>query len=149
MFAANLRWSPVRLESRRISKNRHEIFRDDRSCGFVERYQGTWRSRVPESWTPQGDCRDHPSWIAAVLRLARYSMIWTSSDGPQDHGLVRMLRVNCGTAWYTVIAKGDRRYVYEDASVSEQPRGRDQAVIWKVFRTAEAHLRDHPLREAS
>jgi hypothetical protein len=146
MFAANIRWTPVRLESRRIDNNRHEILRGGELRGIVEFHKGVWRSRKPPTKYSRGDIRDHESWRGAVLHLVRYSMLWTSSDGPQDYGQVRMLRINCATAWYTVIADGDRRYVYQDFTIPDEPEGRGQAMLRKVLAAAEGHLRDAPLR---
>ena len=147
MFVSNLQWNPIRLESRRIGNNRYEIFRDGESRGFVERHQGTWRSRIPRSgYAWGGDLRDHPSWRTAVLRLARYSMIWTSRDGPQDYGQVHMLRFNCGTVWFTVLLKGDRRFLYRDFTIPDRPEGTDQAMVWTVLRAADAYVRERGLR---
>ena len=147
MFVNQIQWTPVRLESRRIDNNHHEIFRDGELVGFVERHEGAWRSRKPKrSAYPWDDCQPHSGWRAAVLRLARYSMIWASRDGPQDYGQVRMFRVNCATLWYTVIVDGDKRYVYQDFTISREPEGREQVMLRRVLDAAENHLRDEALR---
>lgn len=146
MRADNIKWSPVRLQSRRVDNNRHEIFRDGKLMGVVERHRGEWRSREPRPGYIGGSPRWHPSWRAAVLGLARHSSLWTSSDGPQDYGMVRMLRVRCATAWYTVIADRESRYVYPESTASLEPQGLQQTMLRRVLAAAEAHLARAPVR---
>ena len=147
MQVGNIKWTPVRLESRRIGNNRHEIFRDGKLVGIMEQHKGTWRSHEPKSRHSVGTIRTCSSWITGVLHLTRYSMLWTAEEGPQDYGAVRMLRVNCATRWYTVIADGERRYVYEDFTISKEPEGRGRAMLRRVLAAAEGHLREGNLRE--
>lgn len=139
MRVDNIRWHPVRLGLTRAGPNVWRVSRDGQLVGGVRRYSEGWFSFL----APPADGRArHPSFVAAVLRVSRLKGIWASSDGPQDFGLVHMLRINAATRWYTVIidaVRGDR-YLYEDHTIRDQTTDEEQAVLRLVLVEVDRHL---------
>jgi hypothetical protein len=143
----NLTWHPVRLGMRRVRPNTWWISREDEVVGEVARTEEGWvsvRGRVRElddgrralMWDHLARSR-HPSFVSAVLRVARLEGIWASSDGPQDFGTVRMLRVSVASRWYTVVARGEDRYIYEDFTIPKEMTDEQQAVLRRAVLEAE------------
>jgi len=138
---------PVHLEMTRRYPGRYQVFRGYPGCeqlkelGSVEYIDGRWvaTNMSPPPYTDRYTCS---SFRAAVLHLAR---IWTytSSDGPQDYGSVRMIRVQAGGDWYTVIFDKGGWKVYEDYSIPEKLSDDHQAQLRKVVHVAEKWAREN------
>ena len=139
---------PVRLSMVRFKSNGYRILRGNpdaaklpKDIGTVEYKDGRWRATntSPPPYTDRHICS---SFRAAVLHLAR---IWThtSSDGPQDYGSVRMIRVQAGDNWYTVIFDKRGSYVYDDYSIPKMLPDHHQAQLRKVVHVAEKWAREN------
>ena len=141
---------PVRLSMVRFKINGYRILRGNptasgkklpKDLGTVEYVDGRWRATntSPAPYTDRYMCS---SFRAAVLHLARIWM-YTSRDGPQDYGSVRMIRVQAGGVWYTVIFDKGGRYVYEDYSIPEKLSDEGQAGLRKVVSVAEKWAKEN------
>jgi len=117
----NLRFHPVRLQALRMAPGTWKIKRtyDDKYLGTVRHVpqpQGPWSSlRVDQgNWY---DSVQHRSFKTACLRLARMN-VRLHSEGVQDYGECRMLRVGTGWgSWYTVIFHKHGPYIYDDHTI--------------------------------
>jgi len=139
----NLSWHPVRLGMRRVRSGAWWLSREGKVVGEVRRDGEGWvavrgHERVHEDGRNMlifdgFGMRGYPSFVAAALSVSRLEGIWGSSDGPQEFGAVRMVRVNVATNWYTVVTKGDERYVYEDFTIPEKLTDAGQAILRRVL----------------
>lgn len=145
MRVDNIRWHPVRLGLTREGSNAWRVSRGGRVVGEIRRHPEGWVS-IPVREALDGDGHhmhvldrasrtQHSSFVSAVLKATRLRGIWASSDGPQDFGLVHMLRINVATRWYTVIndpMRGDL-YLYEDFTVRDEMSDEQQGVLRRVL----------------
>jgi len=78
----------------------------------------------------------------SVLKLAR---LWTfvSSDGPQNIGDVRMIRIDARGCWYTVIFDKHGRYIYEDHTLNKPLSVLKQAELKLVIREADKWAKEN------
>lgn len=119
---------PVRLVLTRLGRNSYGLARNGDHLGGIKYEDGKWWALKAASAYPYQDNHVFQSFRAAALFLAR---IWVyspragpGSRHPQDYGAVRMIRINTGPNWYTVIFqdKPPKRlvYVYDDQWLNPQ-----------------------------
>jgi len=143
MRVDNLQWHPVRLGMRRVRPNAWWLSRKGHVVGEVRRDSEGWIAKQgSEGETDDGRKvlilgrfweQRHQSFIAAALSVTRLEGVWASSDGPQDFGDVRMLRLNVASQWYTVLLKGDDRYIYQDFTIPDKLTDEGQAIVRRVL----------------
>ena len=143
MRVDNLQWHPVRLGLKRVRPNAWHLSREEVVLGEVCRHGDGWTAARGElGVTPDGRnvlwfdrCGEHhyDSFVAAALSVSRMKNVWASSDGPQDFGEVRMLRLNVASQWYTVLLKGDDRYIYQDFTIPDKLTDEGQAIVRRVL----------------
>ena len=143
-----MKWHPVRLGMRRVGANAWWISREGVVVGEVRFDDDLWIARKGHERVLE-DGRNallfddfggqrHGGFRAAVLSVARVRRLWASSDGPQDLGDVRALRVNVVGRWYTVLLRKDERYIYEDHTIKENLTDEEQAVLRRVLTEVDA-----------
>lgn len=154
MRVDNLTWRPVRLGMRRVRPNTWWISREDEVVGEVALTEEGWtavRGCMREfsdghqtlAWDRFARVRP-PSFVTAALYVSRLTGVWTSSDGPQDLGDARVLRVCSDTQWYTVLLQRGERYIYEDHTIpvylTDKRQARIRAVLVEVDRWEKENL---------
>lgn len=143
MRADNLTWHPVRLGMRRVRPHVWWISREDEVVGEVVFTKEGWISRQGRvrvlddgrnalAFDSFGHVR-HPSFVSAAVRVSRLEGIWADSDGPQDLGDARVLRVCVATRWYTVLLQRGERYIYEDHTIPDDLTDEQQVRLQRVL----------------
>lgn len=140
MHSSRIRFRPVRLRLQRLSKDTYRIGRDSSDLGAVKLINGRWQSLKGKDahWSRSST---HSSFRTACLYLARQD-VWISSDGPQDYGSVRMIRVNVSTSWYTVVFHENGINIYEDFTLPELLSDAKQAELRLVLKVAKDFARE-------
>lgn len=141
MRVDNLTWHPVRLGMRRVRPNAWHISREEEVVGEVFLHRdGSWWAARGSIYDFDGAGRRRTLWtatfdsfVAAALSVSRLRHVHADSDGPQDLGDARVLRVCVSPRWYTVLLKRGERYIYEDHTIPEKLTDEQQARLQLVL----------------
>jgi hypothetical protein len=134
MRVDNINWHPIRVEAKRIANNTYEISRGGELRGTIEKLDDGWKTTVTGRHVYYAKHRTS-SFKTAVLTLCRLHMT-PSSDGPQDHGEIRTIRVNVATVWYTVMFHKHGTWVLQDSFGKDSMNDLQQARLRTVLSEA-------------
>lgn len=131
----NINFHPIRLEAKRVSNKTYEIFRAGELRGTIKELVDGWKVDVEGRNVHYARHRTS-SFKTAALSLCRLHMT-ASSDGPQDHGEIRTIRVNVASVWYTVMFHKHGTWVSQDSFGFDSLNDLQQARLRTVIAEAE------------
>lgn len=150
----NLNFHPVRLQTMRTAQGCWRIKRatEEEWLGMVKFTPNDARANrdsEPRPWTARPEDRNsstyHRSFRTAALRIARMN-VSLDSDGVQDFGQCRVLRMGAWGFWYTVVLHNHGPWIYEDDSIQRVGKTlpeRKQAELRAVINAAEKFQKEN------
>jgi len=139
----NINFHPIRLEAKRIANKTYEISRNGEPRGTIKSLEDGWKIAVHDRKVYPSMHRAS-SFKAAVLKLCRMHMT-ASSDGVQDYGDRRTIRINVSSVWYMVTFHKNGNWVFQDTMshtdvLSDIEQARLRVVVSEAEKFRKANL---------